>query len=340
MRQENARAQELQAMGIYVNLIRTIGFKGMRGLVIGNGIWFAKTEKATFHELILDRLRAELGEKWWKEQHALAPEERHFIYKCYEEFSKFTAEAVDKQHEGDGTWSAPPNGYAHYLLNLAFDVYMLQHSNEIPKDWLRRLRIKDQYQGVRYEIAVASIFARMGCKLEFFKDSGTTVKHPEFKATHTETSTIVAVEAKSRHRDGVINQPGQFDLTKAVKGDIGSLFTNALQKDSGGLPYLIFIDVNAPRDLNEAAEASQWYKDVRQMVADHHVPTQQDPDTYALLCVTNYSHHYEADRLITPGQNCFAMPVHTQVPIPGGLQSVFLGKLQQAINGYGFVPNL
>jgi hypothetical protein len=281
-----------------------------------------------------------LGEEWWEQESENPLEQQHFIMRCYREFSKFTQDAADKRAEEGGGWSATPNGYAQSLLSLAFDIYLLRHRGSIPDDWLRRLRLRDQYQGVRYEVAIASIFARIGCMLEFYDDRRGTARHPEFIAFDPETQNRVAVEAKSRHRQGVIHLQGEFDLDAAMRGDVTQLFNNALQKGTGGLPYCIFIDVNAPRDINVTTEQTRWFDDVRKMVDRQHIATEQDPDRYTLLCITNYSHHYEEDRIITPGQNCMIVPLFTEKPLADGVQGAFLGKLQAAINGYGFVPNL
>lgn len=253
---------------------------------------------------------------------------------------KFTKEAADRQPEGNGRWSAIPNGYAQSLVSLAFDVYLLQHKKSLPDDWLRRLRLRDQYQGVRYEIAVASIFVRVGCTLEFYEDRRGTAKHAEFKANDEATGATVAVEAKSRHRAGVIHQTGTFDEDKAIKGDLTGLFNNALQKDPEGLPYVVFLDVNTPRDVNTPADQTRWFADVRKMITRQHTATASDPDTYALVTVTNYSHHYEGPELVTASQTCVIMPVFSTALFPGGSQGVFFLKLRTALDGYGFVPNL
>ena len=56
-------------------------------------------------------------------------------------------------------------------------------------------------------------------------------KHPEFIATHTVTKEIVAVEAKSRHRPGVLGF-GQGDTGKSdfVRAGLTGLLRSALQK--------------------------------------------------------------------------------------------------------------
>jgi hypothetical protein len=337
----DAAKKALQEKGIYINLPNTIGFKGKKVLGIGNQVILDGNENTTFHELILRELKRTLSREWWESEMQKQPQDRHFVRKCYDALEAGTAgERADLQQQDDNLWSFVPNGYLQTLLSLAFDVYVLQHKNSIPEDWVRRLKQREQYQGVRYEIAVASIFARIGCRLEFYEDNRGTAKHPEFTAHDPSTGDKVAVEAKSRHRNGVIHQQGTFDLTKAMKGDMTGLFNSALQKETDNLPYMIFMDVNAPRDIGSKTEETRWFQDIQKMMDKYHMPTAEEPDIYNLICLTNYSHHYEEDKVVQPGQNCSIRPLHVEHPLAGGINGPFIQKVLIAVNGYGFVPNL
>src|SRR5205823_10835326 len=112
---------------------------------------------------------------------------------------------------------AEPDGWTQFLVSFAFDIASLIHTGGVPEPLLRRLRTIDQYQGARHEVAVAAIFARLGCEIEWIDDKTTTAKHPEFLAIRDELT--IAVEAKSRHRAGVIHTRGAAVDAAVVRGD-------------------------------------------------------------------------------------------------------------------------
>lgn len=337
----NEGIKELQAKGIYINLPNTIQrFKDKSYLAVGSKLMWDANPDATFHQLILRNLQLTLAKEWWEAELAKPAKEQHFIMQCYGKMSSMTiSEEQDLQQVTENLRTFLPTGYMQSLMSLAFDVYLLQHKNSFPDDWLRRLRTREQYQGVRYEIAVASIFARIGCTLEFYDDKGNKTKHPEFIATHEETGNKVAVEVKSRHRQGVIHTTGEANLRKAMLGDITKLFNAALKKQTDGLPYMIFIDVNAPTESDKTAE-TRWFADVKKMMIARGEVTPENPEPQNLLCVTNYSPHYEGDKVTKTGGTCFVAGLHTVHPLADGVEGVFMAKIMQAANGYGFVPNL
>ena len=77
---------------------------------------------------------------------------------------------------------------------LADDVYQLSHALNTTKKVLARLRDLGQFQGARYEILCASLFARCGFEIDFIDD--TSKRNPEFIAQ--KDGERIAVEAKSR----------------------------------------------------------------------------------------------------------------------------------------------
>jgi hypothetical protein len=149
-----------------------------------------------------------------------------------------------------GVMSAEPNGWVSYLLSLASDVATLIHAADLPDSLVRRLRNREQFQGARYEIAVSAIFARLDCAIRFLDEDETLhgIKHVEFEATHRPTGQTIAVEAKCRHRAGVLNERGG-PAEDPLRGNIRAvrrLFTQATSKVPEDKPYFIFLDVNAP----------------------------------------------------------------------------------------------
>src|SRR5205807_69563 len=99
------------------------------------------------------------------------------------------------------------------------------------------------FQGARHEIAVAAIFARADFEITLLDEAIKKEKHCEFIAKHKRTGTEVYVEAKSRRRKGVLNEPGVFDDSN-IRGDVFGLYQSALTQGPGNKPFFVFIDAN------------------------------------------------------------------------------------------------
>ena len=227
------------------------------------------------------------------------------------------------------------------MLALRNGEMLISSKNYLPEEWVKKLRDYKQYQGVRYEIAVASLFVRIGCNLDFYKKEkspkGYFIKRPEFIAELPITGDKVAVEAKSRQRKGVLHQPGEKNLLKAMLGDVTNLFNDALSKEHDNLPYLIFIDINAPIDGQKTVE-TRWFSDIKKMLDQNTKNLNGKPEPYNGVISTNFSPHYHEDNPSYGGGYAIAMNQHMQNDFVGGPEGVFMSILLNAIHNYGRVP--
>ena len=176
-----------EEFGVHVNYVSPIEWQGGKVWAIGSRVYPGRPPRETFHEFILHVLRQTLGEPWRAAQTALPETERHFILKCFEQLSWFLKEHTDPEELArDGQVSAEPNGWVRYLISLAWDVATLIHGGEPPDELFDRLRDRDNFQGARYELAIAAIFARLDCSIRWLDADPAlrTVKHVEFEATH------------------------------------------------------------------------------------------------------------------------------------------------------------
>ena len=105
---------------------------------------------------------------------------------------------VPSQRRGDAndavstghTLTGPTKAYHCF----GYDLYWLQLVHRLPEPVIDRLRDFHTFQGARYEILVAAIFARASCEIEWIDDNKASGKHPEFIATHKVTGKKVGVE--------------------------------------------------------------------------------------------------------------------------------------------------
>ena len=324
-----------EEFGVHVNHVSPVQWQGGTIWAIGSRVYPGRPANETFHELIFHVLRQTLGEPWRAAQAALPDDERHFVLKCFEQLHVFLKEHSDAETLArDGQMSAEANGWVRYLISFAWDVATLIHAGEPPTQLIDRLRDRESYQGARYEVAVAAIFARLDCSIRWLDTDPSlrTVKHVEFEATHRPTGQEFAVEAKSRRRDGVLNHPGTPDPDDPLRSDaraVRRLFMDAADKAPKDQPYFIFIDINAPREADAA-----WQADVQQWMDRLPAPTTEAPGVYNATYITNFSPQYDADHVTGGGSWLVRWPHYVQVPLKHDFQL----DLLQALDAYGRVP--
>jgi hypothetical protein len=178
---------------------------------------------------------------------------------------------------------APATGGTTALILLARDLYYLQLVHRIPAGLVDRLRNHHLFQGARYEAAIAAALLLGGFNIEWISDK--TKSHCEFYAVHKFTHDRIAVEAKSRHRPGVLNAPGEFDPT--LSGDVSRLFKGALDQAPGDAPFAVFVDLNLPHDRDLSSAAQHWGHHAAEIMEEFGKdPTH--PADFAIATFTNF----------------------------------------------------
>ncbi|MFC1630050.1 YecA family protein [Patescibacteria group bacterium] len=340
-----AKQKALENVGIYINYVKPEKYtnpktkKEHKAWALGSTLFHTRDPNETFHQFIIDRLRQTLGKEWWERELELFSKRRHFVMKCFVNLSEWQRrDGVKREKITKEIWAAKPDGWTKSLLSLAFDICSLIHARHLPQQLLNRLKNQNEYQGARYEIAVAAIFARLGCDIDFLDENERlTIKHCEFIATHQKTGISVAVEVKSRHRSGVLHTLGIRKEEDLLKGDVQKLLNRALKQNPGDRPFLIFVDINSPITPSVKVEEKQWFQDIKKMIGSYNAPTPENPDPYNGIFFTNYSYHYQTEKEAEPGEYLSITSLHPKFSLP---DSNFLIMLNRAVANYGNVPNL
>ncbi|MCA9374141.1 SEC-C domain-containing protein [Candidatus Peregrinibacteria bacterium] len=335
--QRERESKILAKYGYYLPHIHTI-FKGKRYRTVWGTIhWRRQSE--TFHEFLIYLLKCSLGEDWRKEQMALPEADRHIIMQCFQHYQQWLQDNADEEEfRLTGRFSGQPNGYVQYLISLAFDIYCLQHSLQLQGSVLKRLKKNnDEFQGARYEIAVAAIFARGGYKIEFYNESDPQImkdKHGEFIVLDEQSGARIEVEAKSKRRSGILHHEGEQEDANLLKGNIRSLLNSAMKKKVNGRPYLIFIDLNSPPTEGKNPLDKPWFDEVMKAV---------DKETGGIragresgIIITNFSWHYQGKSRAAKPEHIYSVPMNPAHPVP---QEVW-DKLSSVLNKYGAIPDL
>lgn len=326
----------MEGMGIYVNYVNPIIFKGAKVWALGSKVYYNRRPDETFHEFIIDILKLTLGKDWWNDQAIIG--DKHFIMKCFLRFYEWQKKnSIETNRVNERMFGAKPDGLTKTLLALAFDVCSLQHTNNLPEYLLKRLKNKNEYQGARYEIAIAAIFARLGCNIKFLDEKEKLkIKHCEFIATHQKTGISIAVEAKSRQRQGVIHAAGNLDEKKLLKGDVQQLLNRALKQNPKDRSFMAFIDLNSPLTPELNFKDKKWVKDILKFMGSYK-STLANPAPCNALFFTNYSFHYQTDKEADLGEFLSFIPTYSKFPLPN---LDFLKMITAALNHYGRVPNI
>jgi hypothetical protein len=226
---------------------------GKRLVGVGNRI-YTVDRRAAFQDFLRDFLRDTLGADWWNEEMSKPLIARHRIAQW-----QAHAEELMKNETPDelGRYSIPNDGVLIAYITLAHDLFIVRQNIRFQEGILERLRRRDDFAGVRYELLVAVTFVRAGFAVEPENEADGSSRHPEFVATHRATGFAVAVEAKARNRrltDVTPTSAGVYDLVE-----------NAAGKAPIDTPFALFVDVAMP-PKDSAALRPSWFEEVDETV--------------------------------------------------------------------------
>lgn len=275
--------------------------------------------KASFSDFLRDYLRETLGGDWWKEEMAKPLAGRHQIAQWQAHAEQLMrGETPDER----GRYLIAKDGLVTAYLTLAYDLFIVKDNIRFQANMIDRLRRRNDFVGVRYELLVAATFVRAGFQVEP-DESDPTTKHPEFVATHRATKFVVAVEAKARNRRPTDRTPARAGVDDHI--------ANAAQKAPKDKPFALFVDVAMP--LEDREKPPSWAEEVDQavrVVVEKHGGM---PGPFDWVFFTNIPHQYgltgEPD---PPRQWVGWLPRKTRVPAE--VQQAVVTAVQQ----YGRIP--
>lgn len=218
-----------------------------RKVIVTRGI----SDFSLFLDLYLRRL---LHPNWIEKELSLPREEQHPVLQW-----RGISATVDTQTEGPLVRVRSGAGLGWF--RLAYDLYLIEHNAELQKSLVARIRDRRQFQGARFEAAVAAMLLPSGYELEFVPIRGPGGKRPEYIATNRGTGQRIAVEAKSKHRPGILGFPG--NRVEPHRLSMGRLLHDALSKKPA-IPLLIFLELNVPRLLRDEENPSPVFPEIEQ----------------------------------------------------------------------------
>jgi hypothetical protein len=132
----------------------SIDHQGYKIVAVGNKLHYSKSWR-TFHDFLFNYIAAVFTAEWGNAELRKPFEERHPVVQWYYHLCD-----VQRKHmtEPGQVYSAVATGPVMAYTALAYDLYTLDHHALLQKRLVERLKIKDQFQGARYETYVAAAF--------------------------------------------------------------------------------------------------------------------------------------------------------------------------------------
>lgn len=273
----------------HVRPLITAEFQGQRVIAVGSRLLFNPNWK-TFHDFLFTYTGDVFERDWFADELSQPLDNRHPLMQWYQLWFDFYNARKDAIPKGAVVKVEAPPAQVSALLSFAYDLYTLENHSLMPKRLVNRLRVKDQFQGARYETYVAAAFLRAGFTIELEDETDPSSTHCEFAATHQETGRKFSVEAKSRRRPGFLGCPGQPKPLDEIEGDVSGLLVPALRKVAKH-ERIVFIDVNVPPSDLPLSLAEWFQKIASQLTRAEKNPQHKDLPS-AIVFLTNFPYHF------------------------------------------------
>jgi len=248
----------------------------------------------TFPHFLNSYLLSLAGQAWGEAEIAKQPEQRHQFVKWRDHMCRHIRGAAPLW-EKDGKRAITTTGAFHAWHRLAYDLYLVEHNARFHEQVLVRLKDRHNFQGARYELMVAAAFAVAGFKVEYPDPRDTSRKLPDLITTHSASGVQIAVEAKSRHRRGVLGYEGPGATSAKESVGLQRLLRDAQEKETDGRPLLVFADLNLPKSADPVA--SGWVANIQEALQNDSRNSDKVTPAAAYF-FTNDCCHYHLDEVV------------------------------------------
>lgn len=245
---------------------------GERFVAVRNKLMHSKKWK-TFHDFLFSYIVNVMGSEWGNEEISKPLDQRHPILVWYDYLCKHQQKHFDQDSE---IKQAPMTGAIAAYLNLANDLYALDHNVSLQNKLIGRLRNVDNFYGARYEVYVAACLIRAGFLIDFENEDERNTSHCEFVATDEKTGRKFSVEAKRSHSD---------------KKRFGRLLLKALAKNAQH-DRIVFIDMNLPETSSGETALSLLNESIRQLRKHE---DKEQPEAYVFFTNTPWHHRLDSE---------------------------------------------
>lgn len=326
--------KERERISKYGHINPDIGteFKGYKCMAVGSRIYYSNKWQF-FSDFLFEYIAAKLGKKWRTAELAKSFEAQHQLMQWWRRATEFS----DKH---DGRQGIIPNGFLSAFITFGYDLYIVECNGRLDENLMKRLKQKLEFQGARHELFAEATCLRAGYIIEHEDQTDITKKHVEFNATHKTTKQKISVEAKSKHRPGILGFPGEAQIEEEMNLRFGSLINNAVRKNPK-YPLVIFLDTNLPTKIadkifNPSAidlfVPSKFFSDLLDRIRNEN----KGKDPYNLIVFTNHPHHYAEENEADPKRQLLS--IMPEIPLRLVENPEAIMEVHKAANKYGNIP--
>lgn len=307
-------------------------FKGKQIRVAGRHI-ASRDKRETFHNFVLDFFWEKvLGTEWTNLELQKPIEEQHPMYRWYNELVRTITKVQSPDLPPEHVHEIRLTGGMKTLLNLAYSYYDMHQGNaELSEQFIKRLRHPDQFEGARYELAVASIALRAQFEITWANFGG---KKCEFIGKNKITGDIVAFEAKKHIRSAEELEEAALANPRI---DVVPHLNKALKQAVQDEPLIFFDDLNLPITPGTELLDKPGFKKAEDNLEKNGV-FKAIPKPLAGMFITNFSWHFISGELPEKANKENEYIVHWHTGGDNALDPLTVRALDVACKQYGIVP--
>ena len=306
---------------------------GKRLVAVGNKI-YATDRRYYFSDFLREHVDEVFGSEWCRDEIAKPEAERHLVMQWRAESTRYMN---TQPLQPDGSRRGVPSAAVAAFMAFAYDLYIVANHDGLDDLFLHRLKKCDLFQGARHELFAEATCIRAGFTVEREDEQDGSRRHAEFTALHRATGQRISVEAKSKHRPGLLGQPGQPEPHDRIRLRFGGLINNAVRKNPPH-PLVIFLDTNLPFRAADRLLTPQSGNAPSQLLSKQLDQVKKEhggKDPFSMIVFTNHPHHYAAKDEKDPKKHLYSIVSDdTYVPNVEALRS-----LHHAVTLYGNIPN-
>jgi hypothetical protein len=272
------------------NVIRC--FDNKTASVLDGGIYF-QTRETTYYfsNVIHDHALIFLGNEFLESEEAKPFELRHPAMQwlqivCDDEEIHKNSKIENKQEERRGVGVA--------WFRFAYDLFTVRDNAKLEAYLKKKLLNREMFQGARHELRVATICMAAGFTIEFEDETDVNNGHLEFIAKDIFSNTRITVEAKSKHRKGVLGFQQGRDVVAGSEVHAKNMVLEAYKKPAK-FPFNVFIDVNLPPYSNED-QFNSWLMEIYDTMMGLAEKRYADPCPANAIFFCNDPSYYIMDR--------------------------------------------
>jgi hypothetical protein len=330
---QQRKNQEYTRQFGHVRAPMALEVNGYKLVIAGGGlVWQAADKAKYFTDILLTFVQNIFGREWFETEVAKPRGERHPVmelrYKAMTYMNK-----QDKTPEGIfiSQVTGPMLGY----FCFAYDLWVVNDTACLDKRLVDRLKNRDQFQGARHELFAEATCVRAGFDIQHENETDGSTRHAEFTAVHRSTKQKVSVEAKSKHRSGVLGQPGTRQKDGEYKMPIGRLLNDAVEKKAFH-PLVVFLDLNLPWKTAAGLLSMRPPHPLIHKTMDRLRIRNGGRDPIRLLVTTNHPEHYSEGEETAMSPQLLSMLTNLS-DTPDVLRRS-LQAIHDAANMYGRIP--